>query len=162
MKKAMLLFLVFTIFLTGCSISEKGEDLTGFVSKMNTLNESYDMKAKGFIFEEKSNRIYKFFIVNDTELLLSFTADNKGRLDSMSITASSGLTQDEAVLIFIKNAIFSFVDNNEIYNEITEAEHFKNALNEISKETTKIKSGNAELLLDVTTLGTVITVHKDI
>jgi hypothetical protein len=161
MKKAMLLLLVFTIFLTGCSISEKGEDLTGFVSKMNTLNESYDMKAKGFIFEEKSNRIYKFFIVNDTELLLSFTADNKGRLESMSITTSI-LIQDEAVLIFIKNAIFSFVDNNEIYNEITEAEHFKNALNEISKETTKIKSGNAELLLDVTTLGTVITVHKDI
>jgi hypothetical protein len=161
MKKAMLLLLVFTIFLTGCSISEKGEDLTGFVSKMNTLNESYDMKAKGFIFEEKSNRIYKFFIVNDTELLLSFTADNKGRLESMSITTSI-LIQDEAVLTFIKNAIFSFVDNNEIYNEITEAEHFKNALNEISKETTKIKSGNAELLLDVTTLGTVITVHKDI
>ena len=161
MKKAMLLLLVFTIFLTGCSISEKGEDLTGFVSKMNTLNESYDMKAKGFIFEEKSNRIYKFFIVNDTELLLSFTADNKGRLESMSITTSI-LIQDEAVLIFIKNAIFSFVDNNEIYNEITEAEHFKNALNEISKETTKIKSGNVELLLDVTTLGTVITVHKDI
>jgi hypothetical protein len=99
--------------------------------------------------------------VNDTELLLSFTADNKGRLESMSITTSI-LIQDEAVLIFIKNAIFSFVDNNEIYNEITEAEHFKNALNEISKETTKIKSGNAELLLDVTTLGTVITVHKDI
>ena len=161
MKKAMLLLLVFTIFLTGCSISEKGEDLTGFVSKMNTLNESYDMKAKGFIFEEKSNRIYKFFIVNDTELLLSFTADNKGRLESMSITTSI-LIQDEAVLTFIKNAIFSFVDNNEIYNEITEAERFKNALNEISKETTKIKSGNAELLLDVTTLGTVITVHKDI
>lgn len=161
MKKAMLLLLVFTIFLTGCSISEKGEDLTGFVSKMNTLNESYDMKAKGFIFEEKSNRIYKFFIVNDTELLLSFTADNKGRLESMSITTSI-LIQDEAVLIFIKNAIFSFVDNNEIYNEITEAEHFKNALNKTSKETTKIKSGNAELLLDVTTLGTVITVHKDI
>ena len=161
MKKAMLLLLVFTIFLTGCSISEKGEDLTGFVSKMNTLNESYDMKAKGFIFEEKSNRIYKFFIVNDTELLLSFTADNKGRLESMSITTSI-LIQDEAVLIFIKNAIFAFVDNNEIYNEITEAERFKNALNEISKETTKIKSGNAELLLDVTTLGTVITVHKDI
>lgn len=161
MKKAMLLLLVFTIFLTGCSISEKGEDLTGFVSKMNTLNESYDIKAKGFIFEEESNRIYKFFIVNDTELLLSFTADNKGRLESMSITTSI-LIQDEAVLIFIKNAIFSFVDNNEIYNEITEAEHFKNALNEISKETTKIKSGNAELLLDVTTLGTVITVHKDI
>ena len=62
MKKAMLLLLVFTIFLTGCSISEKGEDLTGFVSKMNTLNESYDMNAEGFIFEEKSNRIYKFFI----------------------------------------------------------------------------------------------------
>ena len=161
MKKAMLLLLVFTIFLTGCSISEKGEDLTGFVSKMNTLNESYDMKATGFIFEEKNNRIYKFFIVNDTELLLSFTADNKGRLESMSITTSI-LIQDEAVLIFIKNAIFSFVDNNEIYNEITEAEHFKNALNEISTETTKIKSGNAELLLDVTTLGTVITVHKDI
>jgi hypothetical protein len=161
MKKAMLLLLVFTIFLTGCSVSEKGEDLTGFVSKMNTLNESYDMKAKGFIFEEKSNRIYKFFIVNDTELLLSFTADNKGRLESMSITTSI-LIQDEAVLTFIKNAIFSFVDNNEIYNEITEAEHFKNALNEISTETTKIKSGNAELLLDVTTLGTVITVHKDI
>ena len=161
MKKAMLLLLVFTIFLTGCSISEKGEDLTGFVSKMNTLNESYDMNAEGFIFEEKSNRIYKFFIVNNTELLLSFTADNKGRLESMSITTSI-LIQDEAVLIFIKNAIFSFVDNNEIYNEITETEHFKNALNEISKETTKIKSGNAELLLDVTTLGTVITVHKDI
>lgn len=161
MKKAILLLLVFTIFLTGCSISEKGEDLTGFVSKMNTLNESYDMKAKGFIFEEKSNRIYKFFIVNDTELLLSFTADNKGRLESMSITTSI-LIQDEAVLIFIKNAIFSFVDNNEIYNKIIETEHFKNALNEISKETTKIKSGNAELLLDVTTLGTVITVHKDI
>lgn len=161
MKKAMLLLLVFTIFLTGCSISEKGEDLTGFVSKMNTLNESYDMKANGFIFEEKSNRIYKFFIVNNTELLLSFTADNKGRLESMSITTSI-LIQDEAVLTFIKNAIFSFVDNNEIYNEITEAEHFKNALNEISTETTKIKSGNAELLLDVTTLGTVITVHKDI
>ncbi len=162
MKKTMLLLLVFTIFLTGCSISQRGEDLTGFVSKMNNLNEGYGMNAEGFIFEDGSNKIYKFFIVNDTELLLSFTADKKGRLDSMSIAASNNLAQNAEAFTFVKNAIFSFIDNKDFYTEIAEATEFKNGLNEASKETTKIKSGNVELLLDVTTLGTVITVHKDI
>lgn len=162
MKKIMLFLLVFTIFLTGCSITENGEDLTGFVLKMNTLNESYGINAEGFIFEDESSRIYKFFIVNDNELFLSFTADKKGRLDSMSIASSGSLTENEEALVFVKNAIFSFIDNKELYAEITEADEFKNGLNEVSKETTKIKSGNVELLLDVTTLGTVITVHKDI
>ena len=160
MKKNLFFVLALTISLTGCSISEKGEDLTGFVSKMNILNEGYGMNAEGFIFEAEGNKFYKFFIVNDSQLLLCFTADNKGRLNSMSITASSSPAKDETTLKFIKNAIFSFIDNAEHYNKTAESEEFEKALNEVSKETTKIKSGNVELLLDVTTLGTVITVYK--
>ena len=45
---------------------------------------------------------------------------------------------------------------------LLESIDFYNAIKTITKETVKTKNGNAELLLDVTEIGTVITVYKDI
>lgn len=162
MKKTGLLLLLCVVLLTGCSISHHGEDLTGFVEKMNDLNEAYLLTAEGFVFSEEDNSIYKFFVVDDEDVLLSFSKDTKGRLTSISITTNADITKKNAVFEFCKNALSAFIDNDSIYNETVNSELFNSELNKLSKETVKIKSGNVELLLDVTTLGTVITAYKDI
>ncbi|MBE6749330.1 MAG: hypothetical protein E7557_08920 [Ruminococcaceae bacterium] len=162
MKKFIFLPLVLLIFLSSCSISKNGEDLVGFVLKMNELNESYNLSAEGFIYSEENSSIHKFFIVNESEILLSFCEDSKGRLTEMNIILSNDFQSDEAVFTFFKNSLSAFIMNDDIYSEIVENSGLSELLNSNSKETATIKSGNIELLLDVTTLGTVISVYKDI
>ncbi|MBO7179518.1 MAG: hypothetical protein J6V78_04175 [Clostridia bacterium] len=162
MKKFIFFPLVFLVFLSSCSISKNGDDLTGFILKMNELNESYNLSAEGFIYSEENNSIHKFFVINESEILLSFCEDTKGRLTEMNIISSDNFQDDEAVFTFLKNSLSAFISDYDIYSEIVETNNLSELLNSENKETTTIKNGNIELLLDVTTIGTVISIYKDI
>ena len=78
MKKLVVLPLFLIVFFSSCSVTWEGEDLSGFILRMNTLNEQYNLTSQGFIYSDENNNIYKFFVVNENEILLSFKNDNKG------------------------------------------------------------------------------------
>jgi hypothetical protein len=120
------------------------------------------MTETGFLYDEEKSEFYKFFIIDENEILLTFKADEKGRLQEMNIVTSCILSESEFLLTFIKNALFCFINNNEILDTLLTETDFNNAMLTVKNETVKAKNGNVELLLDITEIGTVITVHKDI
>ncbi len=161
--KKLLFFSLFSIFLlTGCTIQKNGDDLTGFILKMNEKNESYNLTAEGFLYSEENNNFYKFFLTDESEILLSFNTDTKGRLCEMNIVLPQDFCNNENTSQFVENSLFCFINNDVLTTELLESIDFYNAVKTITKETVKTKNGNAELLLDVTEIGTVITVYKDI
>jgi DUF1009 family protein len=80
----------------------------------------------------------------------------------MNIVADKDFHKDEAVIKFIENALFSFIDNDGVTNNILTETDFFNSIKTINNDTKKAENGNIEILLDVTEIGTVITVYKDI
>lgn len=158
MKKIVVLPLIFIIFLSSCSITINGEDLNSFILRMNTLNEQYNLTSQGFIYSEENDNIYKFFVVNENDILLSFKEDSKGRLTEMNFVADNIFYEDLSSYEFFKNSLNAFINNENQYAEIINND-FTELLKTETKETVTIKSGNIEVLFDVTTLGTVITVH---
>ena len=161
MKKFVILPLILIIFLNSCSVTDNGEDLSAFIFRMNTLNEQYNITSQGFIYSEGNNEVYKFFIANENEILLKFKEDDKGRLTEMNFVADSKFYEDSSSYEFFNNSIYSFINNENTYKEIIDTD-ITQLLKTETKESVTIKRGNIEILLDVTTLGTVITVYKDI
>ena len=161
MKKFVILPLILIIFLNSCSVTDNGEDLSAFIFRMNTLNEQYNITSQGFIYSEGNNEVYKFFIANENEILLKFKEDDKGRLTEMNFVADSKFYEDSSSYEFFNNSIYSFINNENTYKEVIDTD-ITQLLKTETKESVIIKRGNIEILLDVTTLGTVITVYKDI
>ena len=162
MKKFLVLPLFFIVFLNSCSVTQNGEDLSGFIKRINTLNEQYNLTSQGFIYSDENDSIFKFFIVNENEILLSFKEDVKGRLIEMNFIANSIFYEDSSSLDFFKNSLNAFINNEQTYKEIIDNNNLMESLKTDTKETLTIKSGNIDVLLDVTTLVTVITIYKDI
>ena len=129
---------------------------------MNEKNESYNLTAEGFLYSEENNNFYKFFLIDESEILLSFNTDTKGRLCEMNIVLPQDFCNNENTSQFVESSLFCFINNDVLTTELLESIDFYNAIKTITKETVKTKNGNAELLLDVTEIGTVITVYKDI
>ena len=162
MKKLLLFPLILSFFLSGCTIIENENDLSGFIFRMNEKNESYNLTEKGFLYDKDKNNFYKFFIVDEKEVLLMFKADAKGRLIELNITTSCFLNENNSLLSFVKDTLFCYINNNETTEILLSEADFNNNILTTKKETIKAKNGNTELLLDVTEIGTVITVYKDI
>ena len=108
------------------------------------------------------NNFYKFFLIDESEILLSFNTDTKGRLCEMNIVLPQDFYNNDNTSRFLENTLFCFINNAALTTEALESIDFYNAVKTTTKETIKTKSGNIELLLDVTGIGTVITVYKDI
>jgi len=159
MKKIVVLPFIFIIFLSSCSVTQNGEDLSAFILRMNILNEQYNLTPQGFIYSEGNDDIYKFFVVNENEILLSFKEDNKGRLTEMNFVADNKFYEDFSSFEFFKNTLNAFINNENTYLEITDS-NIAELLKTETKESATIKSGNIEISIDVTTLGTIITVYK--
>jgi len=162
MKKFLIFPLISILLFSGCTIQKNGDDLTGFIFRMNEKNESYALTTDGFLYSEENENYYKFFLIDESEILLSFNKDNKGRLTEMSIVLEQDFHNNDNMKQFIDNSLYCFVNNDDLTTEALESIDFYNAVKTITKETLKTKNGNIEILLDVTGIGTVITVYKDI
>jgi len=161
MKKLFVLPLIFIIFLSSCSVAQNGEDLSSFILRINTLNEQYNLTPQGFIYSEENDDIYKFFIVSENEILLSFKEDNNGRLTEMNFVADNKFYEDSSSFEFFKNSLNAFINDENTYTEIIDND-ISQLLKAQTKESVIIKSSNIEVSIDVTTLGIVITIYKDI
>ncbi len=162
MKKILIFPLISIILMSGCSIIKNGNDLSSFIFRMNEKNEGYNITENGFLYNDEKNEFIKFFLIEEREILLSFKADNKGRLVELHITTPCLLNENELLSTFILDALFCFINDDKTTETLLSETDFSNNLLTTKNETIKAKNGNTELLLDVTEIGTVITVYKDI
>ena len=162
MKKTIIFLLIATIFLNSCSIADNGDDLTGFVLRLNHKNETYNLTENGFLYSEESHSYSKFFTINENELLLNFEADNKSRLTKMNIVTQNEFYADTDTLNFISDLIKTFINNNDTFEKVIDETNFFDVIKTKTTDTVKTENGNINLLIDVTEIGCVITIYKEI
>ncbi len=162
MKKFFIFPLILLVFLNGCSVEKSGEDLTGFVLRANEKNEAYNLTENGFLYSEENDSFSKFFNINENELLLSFKTDEKSRLTEMNIVTENDFYSDETTLKFTTDLLYSFINNENTSAKIISESDFYNVIKEKTTDTKKTEIDNIRLLIDVTEIGCVITVYKDI
>lgn len=156
----LLLTLVF-LFLGGCAVSETGNSLYAFTERMNKISESYSLSQDGYIYDAENKTFTKFYKFGENEIMLQFTCDENNdiyRLDAVFPTDSANNPQEYQ---FIKDCISAYINDPEKENSLLKQVDFDNTLKQISNETKKAKSGNTDILIDVTASGTVITVIQN-
>ena len=155
--------LFFAIFLLGgCGLSQKGRSLSAFCERMNEIYEDYNLTPEGFIYDESKSSLTKYYSFNEKEIMLSFVCNNKNELQTLHIVFDSLTKNDTAEINFIKNSIYAFIDNTTETDNLISESDFDNAIfiKDINTKITKI--GNTEMLIDVTEIGTVISVVQNI
>ncbi len=161
MKKFVIFPIIFVILLSSCTATHNGQDLLGFIDRLNELNNSYTVEAEGFLFNEQSNEFSKFFKFQENEILLKFNIDDKGRLTAMNIVFENNFIKNESAYEFLLNSIKAFICNDETSKKLL-TDDFLKQFNCECPETHKNEVDNIKTLIDVTDLGTVITIYKDI
>ncbi|MBO5065177.1 MAG: hypothetical protein J6D06_03585 [Clostridia bacterium] len=157
---AMCCILIILLF-TGCSLSSQGNNLHGFTQRMNEHSENYNLTESGYIFDQKNNTLTRFFKFTDSEIMLQFECGEKNEFTCLHIVFDNSCIKNTQEMNFIKNCIEAYTESSEITNELLKNIDFENAINNISYETKKATSGDTELLLDTTAIGTVISVTRN-
>ncbi len=162
-KRVFLIFLCCTLFLVLCSckIEEKGESLNAFVNRMNNKYD-YNMELEGFIVDESNNTFTKFFKLTTNDIMLQFSYDKTtNNLISLHIVFDTITKNNTEEILFFESTIYEFINNDAVAEELLEKLHFPDALYIKDINTKKEKVDNAEILIDVTDIGTVISVVKN-
>lgn len=161
-NKCILTTLVAVIFmLTGCSLSSEGNTLHGFTQRMNEYPENYNLTESGYIFDSKNNTLTRFFSFTDNEIMLQFECGENNDLTCLHIVFDNMSKNNSQEMNFIKNCIAAYIENPETSSEIMKKIDFENTIQKASYETQNAKSGDTELLLDTTTVGTIITIIRN-
>lgn len=147
--------------LTGCSLSSEGNTLHGFTQRMNTYPENYNLTESGYIFDSKNNTLTRFFKFNENEVMLQFECGENNDLTCLHIVFDNKCKNNSQEMNFIKNCIAAYIENPETNSEIMKNIDFENTIKKTSYETQNAKSGDTELFLDTTTVGTVITISRN-
>ena len=163
MRKHFALFFLLLILITctSCRAQTEGNTLYAFTMRMNQLSTTYTLSENGYILDQKAGTLSRFYKFSDNEFLLQFAVDDTNSLIEMSIVYTHTLSESTTEAEFIKNCISAFINDPETESGLFKEKSLWDLLNATSLETTEIKSGDTQLLLDVTEYGTVITVVKN-
>ncbi len=158
--KISLFFLILIIIFTfnGCSIKTAGNTLHGFTQRMNEKNPTYSMTNSGYIYDETESTLTKYYVINNTNIMLRFKADRNNRLCSMNIVFDNLTESNTQELEFIRNCIECYCETPEITATFLSQTDFPQVLFTKDINTINNKIGNAEILIDVTDIGCVISV----
>ena len=162
-KKYILTPLLFVIILTltGCSFSSTGNSLYGFTQRMNQFPEQYNLTQTGYIFNEQNHTLTRFFKFGNDEIMLQFEYADENELSCLHIVFDNNCKNNSQAVKFAENCIEAYIENKEITEDLMNKIDFKTAINTTSYETKQAKSGDTELLLDTTAIGTVISVSRN-
>lgn len=155
------LILIITFTFNGCSISTAGNTLHGFTQRMNEKNPAYSMTNSGYIYDETESTLTKYYVINNTDIMLRFKADHNNRLCSMNIVFDNLTESNTQELEFIKNCIECYCESPEISAKLLSQTDFPKVLFTKDINTIKNKIGNIEILIDVTDIGCVISVVQN-
>ncbi len=154
--------LITLLLSCSCSVKENGSTLYAFINRMNTRCEDYEITVQGFTHNEAQKSFTKFFTFNEKEIMLKLIYGNDDSIHTLHIVFDSLEDSDSQELQFIKNSVYSFIDNDNTSSELLSLADFDNAvfLKDIKTKETTI--GNTSLLLDVTDKYTVISIVQNI
>ncbi len=161
-KPILLLCLLLTISIfSSCKANTHGDTLHGFTQRINQMSDTYQLNENGYILDQNNGTLSRFYKFNENEILLQFKMNDKSILTEMNIVFTGNYGEGTDEFNFIKNCISAFIDNDETEKSL----FFEKTLSELMKtkanETVEINKGDTQLLLDVTEIGTVITVVKN-
>ncbi len=161
MKKLFFIITIFTVLFTlsGCKLKTEGESLSSFTERLNTLH-NYGATDSGYIYNEKENSLTKFFSMEEGNVLLSFSCDNKNNLKSMNIVVDALKENNTYTLRFILHCIKAFINDDKIFNELNNVVNIEKTIKKLNAKTVKSEIGGTELLIDTTEIGVVITINK--
>lgn len=159
---SLVLSVIILICLCGCAITENGYSLYAFCERMNKCNSEYNLTPTGYIINESDKTMTKFFRLSQKEIMLQFVYDAKNQLTSLHIVFDNSERNNTEEEKFIKNCIYSFIHNTSITDSILTEIDFENTISKSDMNTKNAKIDNIEMLIDVTDLGTVITVVQSI
>ena len=163
MRKAATVFflLIILCLFTSCRAQTEGNTLYAFTMRMNELSQSYTLSENGYILDKNAGTLSRFYKFSENEILLQFTLDSTNNLTEMSIAYTHTLQQGTDEAEFVVNCISAFINDPRVEKELFKEKPLGDLLSTQSLETTEIKSGDTQLLLDVTEYGAVITVVKN-
>lgn len=156
-----LLLVLMTFVLSGCAVSETGHSLHAFTERMNKISESYSLTENGYIFNNTDNTLTRFYKFNTNEIMVQFTCDENNNLYRLDLVFPNECEKNPQELKFIKDCINAYINNTETQTDLMNKLQFDNTINEIKYETQKAESGDTEMLIDVTAIGTVITIIQN-
>ncbi len=157
----LLIALCFSLILCGCSLQTTGNSLFAFNQRLNELYATETFSESGYILDQKKCTLTQFYKFNDNEIMLQFVYNGKNELKQMNISAGPQDFNNKSCLLFAKNCISAFINDTKAEESILNEIDFENAVKTPDINTKEAKSGDIELLLDVTEIGTVITVVQN-
>ncbi len=146
----------------GCQIRENGHSLQAFTERVNTLSDGWEIAVNGFIFDDKDKTFTKFFKFTDSEIMVQLEQNKSNELCALHIVFDNLTENNTQEIDFIKNIIFSFINNNDLTTDLLSEFNFDDAIFTKDINTKTIKNGNTELKVDVTEIGTIISVYQNI
>lgn len=161
-KTTLLICLLLTVLLfSSCKARTHGDTLYGFTQRMNHLSDTYSLNENGYILDQKSSTLSHFYKFGEKEILLQFKINDENILTEMNIVFWEKPVEESEEIRFISNCISAFIDNEETEKALFSQSSLSELLKAESNETVEIKKDDTQLLLDVTEIGTVITVRKN-
>ncbi len=161
-KLTLLLCLLLTISIfSSCKANTHGDTLYGFTQRMNKLSDTYELSESGYILDQNNLTLSHFYKFQENKILLQFKTDDKNNLSEMNIVFTKTFAEGSDEFNFIKNCISAFIDSEETEKELFSKKSLSELLKEKNNQTIEITKGDTQLLLDVTEIGTVITVAKN-
>ncbi len=161
-KNSLFLLILIIIFaFNGCVIESSGNTLHAFTQRMNERNSVYEMTNSGYIYNKTENSLTKYYIINDTNIMLQFHTNENNELCSLNIVFDTLTETNTEELEFIRNCIECYCDDQKISANLLNEANFPNVLFTKNIETIKNKIGNTEIIIDVTDIGCVISVVQN-
>lgn len=147
---------------SGCQIRENGHSLQAFTERVNTLSNEWEIDVNGFIFDDKDKTFTKFFKFTESEIMVQVEQNKSNELCALHIVFDNLTENNTREIDFIKNIMFSFINNDNLTTDLLSKINFDDAIFKKDINTKAIKNGNTELKVDVTEIGTVISVYQNI
>lgn len=164
MKKKYLLPLLPTLLILlfcGCTVRETGNSLHAFTERMNKISESYSLTENGYIFNDTNKTLTRFYKFDVNEIMVQFTCDENNNLSRLDLVFANDCTKNPQELKFIKDCITAYINNTEKQTDLMNELDFDNKIKKVRYETQEAKSGDTEIQIDVTAIGTVITIIQN-
>lgn len=156
--KFLTLFLI--IFLCGCTKDTHDGGIYGFTMRLSGSNAGFNVSAEGFINNRDDKTLCRCFTSGETDIILQFVYEDDGRLEHGDFIFDSLAKDDTKELNFIKECVKAYFDSEEDTAAIFDTMNFDSAVLKQTLKTKTAESGLCKLMLDVTAVGTVVTVYK--
>lgn len=127
---------------------------------MNTLYEEKIFSPDGYIIDEENNTFYRFFQFDKNEVFLKFRYDENFSLTEINITFEKGAQNEKSVFVFVENCLKAFINNENIYDTLSKKINLSKTLCKNTLKTKEAETKNIKMCVDVSDIGSVISVTR--